>query len=60
MENAIAIVIYNFCATKFQGKYTNPHSQEKVVNECHKEYLSEIEHLIWSPQSLDLNIIENK
>ena len=31
----------------------------KIVSELHEEHSSEVEHLIWPPQSPGLNIIEN-
>ena len=42
----------------FQGNNILIHSV-KIVSGWHEEHSSEVEHLIWSPQSPDLSIIEN-
>ena len=36
----------------------DPINTVKVVIEFHKEHSSEVEHLIWSPKSRDLNIVK--
>ena len=42
----------------FQNDNT-PIQSAKIVSEWHEEHSSEVGHLIWPPQSPDLNIIEN-
>ena len=44
--------------TNFQDDNAPIHTA-KIVSECHEEHSSEVEHLIWPPQSPDLNIIED-